>query len=96
MKYFANNILFQSFEAMAIIKSVLGKSPVFGVDCYLAENATVVGEVVMGDHCSVWFNAVVRGDVHYIRMGHKVYVQYPPSYPPLTKKHPPTLATTCP
>ncbi len=75
MKYFANNILFQSFEAMAIIKSVLGKSPVFGVDCYLAENATVVGDVVMGDHCSVWFNAVVRGDVHYIRIGHKVNVQ---------------------
>jgi carbonic anhydrase/acetyltransferase-like protein (isoleucine patch superfamily) len=58
-----------------MVKSVNGHSPVFGTDCYIAENATVVGEVIMGDHCSVWFNAVVRGDVHYIRMGNKVNVQ---------------------
>lgn len=58
-----------------IIKTVLGKTPVFGKDCFIAENATIVGDVVMGDECSVWFNAVIRGDVHYIRMGNKVNVQ---------------------
>lgn len=60
---------------MALIKPVLGIHPTFGNNCYLAENATVVGDVVMGDECSVWFNAVVRGDVHYIRMGNRVNVQ---------------------
>lgn len=60
---------------MALIKSVKGISPKFGNNCFLAENSTVVGDVVMGDDCSVWFNAVVRGDVHYIRMGNKVNVQ---------------------
>lgn len=60
---------------MALIKPVKGISPKFGKDCFLAENATVVGDVVMGDQCSVWFNAVIRGDVHYIRMGNKVNVQ---------------------
>ena len=58
-----------------IRKTVLGKSPKWGKDCYFSETATVVGDVVMGDQCSVWFNAVVRGDVHYIRMGNKVNVQ---------------------
>ena len=60
---------------MAIIKPVKGVNPRFGSNCFLAENSTVVGDVVMGDDCSVWFNAVVRGDVHYIRMGNKVNVQ---------------------
>ena len=60
---------------MALIKPVNGISPQFGDNCYLAENATIVGDVVMGDDCSVWFQAVVRGDVHYIRMGNKVNVQ---------------------
>ena len=60
---------------MALIKPVKGISPKFGNNCYLAENSTIVGDVVMGDDCSVWFNAVVRGDVHYIRMGNKVNVQ---------------------
>lgn len=60
---------------MALIKPVNGIEPKFGNNCYLAENATVVGDVVMGDECSVWFNAVVRGDVHYIRMGNRVNVQ---------------------
>ena len=60
---------------MALIKPVKGVSPKFGNDCYLAENSTVVGDVVMGDNCSVWFNAVVRGDVNSIRMGNKVNVQ---------------------
>lgn len=60
---------------MALIKSCRGFEPQFGDDVYLAENATVVGDVIMGDQCSVWFNAVVRGDVNSIRMGNKVNVQ---------------------
>lgn len=60
---------------MPIIKSVNGKSPQIPDDCYVAENATIVGEVIMGRLCSIWFNAVIRGDVHYIKMGDKVNVQ---------------------
>lgn len=60
---------------MPIIKPVNGTSPQIPDDCYIAENATIVGNVVMGNQCSIWFNAVVRGDVHYIKMGHKVNVQ---------------------
>ena len=60
---------------MALIKSVKGKSPIFGKDIYLAENATIVGEVEMGNNCSVWFNAVVRGDVNSIKIGNKVNIQ---------------------
>lgn len=60
---------------MALILPVKGVSPRFGDNCYLAENATVVGDVEMGNDCSVWFTAVVRGDVHYIKMGNKVNVQ---------------------
>ena len=60
---------------MALIKTVRGHKPQFGKDCYLAENATVIGNVIMGDECSVWFQAVVRGDVHSIRMGNRVNVQ---------------------
>jgi carbonic anhydrase/acetyltransferase-like protein (isoleucine patch superfamily) len=60
---------------MALIKPVNGVHPKFGADCYLAENSTIVGDVVMGDQCSIWFNAVVRGDVNSIRMGNKVNVQ---------------------
>ena len=60
---------------MALIKKVRGKSPVFGENCFLAENATVVGDVSMGEDCSVWFNAIVRGDVHYIKIGNKVNIQ---------------------
>lgn len=60
---------------MALIKSVKGISPKFGKDCFLAENATVVGDVVVGDHCSIWFNAVVRGDVHSIRIGDYTNIQ---------------------
>lgn len=58
-----------------IIKAVNGKSPEIGEDCFIAENATIVGEVTMGSQCSIWFNAVIRGDVHYIKMGNKVNVQ---------------------
>lgn len=60
---------------MALIKPVKGVHPKFGTDCYLSENATIVGDVEMGDQCSIWFQAVVRGDVHSIRMGNKVNVQ---------------------
>lgn len=58
-----------------LLKTVQGKSPRFGKNCFFAENATVVGDVIMGDECSVWFNAVIRGDVHFIRMGNRVNVQ---------------------
>ncbi|PWL39263.1 gamma carbonic anhydrase family protein [Flagellimonas aquimarina] len=58
-----------------ILKSVRGKSPEIGNDCFIAENATIVGEVSMGDQCSIWYNAVIRGDVHFIKMGNKVNVQ---------------------
>ena len=60
---------------MPIIKPVRGKSPQIPEDCFVAENATIVGEVELGQNCSVWFNAVIRGDVHYIKMGDKVNVQ---------------------
>ena len=60
---------------MALIKPVKGITPVFGRNCYLAENSTVVGEVIMGNDCSVWFNAVVRGDVNSITIGNKVNIQ---------------------
>jgi carbonic anhydrase/acetyltransferase-like protein (isoleucine patch superfamily) len=60
---------------MALIKPVKDKHPQFGTNIYLAENATVVGDVICGNDCSIWFNAVVRGDVHYIKMGNKVNVQ---------------------
>ncbi len=60
---------------MALILPVKGIEPKFGNNTFIAENATVVGDVVTGDDCSIWFQAVVRGDVHYIRMGNKVNVQ---------------------
>jgi len=60
---------------MALVLPVNGKSPQFGSECFLAPNATVVGDVIAGDNCSFWFNAVVRGDVHSIRIGNKVNVQ---------------------
>ena len=60
---------------MPIIKSLNGVAPNIPDDCYIAENATIVGEVSMGSQCSVWFNAVIRGDVHYIKIGNKVNVQ---------------------
>ncbi|WP_242082744.1 gamma carbonic anhydrase family protein [Aestuariivivens sediminis] len=60
---------------MPIIKTINGISPQIPQDCFIAENATIVGDVSMGNQCSVWFNAVVRGDVHYIRIGDKVNIQ---------------------
>ena len=60
---------------MALIKSILEKTPKIGANCYFAENATIVGDVEMGEECSIWFNTVIRGDVHWIKMGNKVNVQ---------------------
>lgn len=60
---------------MAIIKPVKGIAPQFGQDCFIAENATILGDVVAGDQCSFWYQSVVRGDVHSIRLGDKVNVQ---------------------
>ena len=60
---------------MALILTVNDQTPQFGKNCFLAENATITGDVVMGDDCSVWFSAVIRGDVHSIRIGNNVNVQ---------------------
>jgi len=60
---------------MALLLPVEGNFPKWGADCFIAPNATIAGDVVMGDECSVWFNAVIRGDVNSIRMGNKVNVQ---------------------
>lgn len=60
---------------MALILPVHGVYPKFGESCFLAPNATIVGDVEMGDECSVWFNAVVRGDVNSIKCGNKVNIQ---------------------
>ena len=60
---------------MALIKPCRGNHPKFGKDCWFAENATIVGEVIMGDQCSVWYSAVIRGDVNTIKMGNKVNIQ---------------------
>ncbi len=60
---------------MALIKSVRGFTPQYGENCFFAENATVVGDVIMGNDCSIWFNAVLRGDVNSIRIGNRVNIQ---------------------
>lgn len=60
---------------MALIKKVNNISPIIGKNCFLADNATITGDVKMGNDCSVWFNAVIRGDVHSIRIGNKVNIQ---------------------
>ena len=60
---------------MALIRPVNGKHPAIDESCWIAENATIVGDVIMGPNCSVWFQAVIRGDVHSIKMGEKVNVQ---------------------
>lgn len=60
---------------MPVILPVKGVSPQIPDNCFIAPNATIVGDVVMGAECSIWFNAVVRGDVNSIRLGNKVNVQ---------------------
>ena len=58
-----------------LIKSVLGKKPLWGSDCFFADTATIIGDVVIGDFCSIWFNTVIRGDVNKIRIGNNVNIQ---------------------
>ena len=60
---------------MAIIREVRGFTPKIGENCFLADNATILGNVEMGKDCSVWFSAVIRGDVHYIKIGNNVNIQ---------------------
>jgi len=60
---------------MPVILPVNGILPIMGENCFVAPNATIVGDVVMGNECSVWFSAVIRGDVNSIRMGNKVNIQ---------------------
>jgi len=60
---------------MKIIKTIKGKFPQIPDDCFIAENATIIGDVTLGKQCSIWFNAVIRGDVHYIKIGNKVNIQ---------------------
>ena len=60
---------------MALVKSVRGFTPEIGKDCFIAENATIIGDVVIGDECSIWFSAVIRGDVNSIRIGKRVNIQ---------------------
>ncbi len=60
---------------MGLIKTVRGKTPEWGAGCFIAENSTIIGDVQMGDYCTVWFNAVVRGDVHYIKIGNYTNIQ---------------------
>jgi carbonic anhydrase/acetyltransferase-like protein (isoleucine patch superfamily) len=60
---------------MATILPVKGVHPQMGNNCFVAPNATIVGDVIMGDDCSVWFNTVIRGDVNSIRIGNKVNIQ---------------------
>ena len=69
-------------------------SPRFGKSCYLAENATIIGNVIMGDCCSIWFNAVVRGDVHYIKIGDKVNVQDGAVIHATYQKHPTNIGNS--
>jgi carbonic anhydrase/acetyltransferase-like protein (isoleucine patch superfamily) len=60
---------------MPLILPVKDKYPAWGNDCFIAENSTIVGDVIMGDNCSVWFNAVIRGDVNYIKIGNNTNIQ---------------------
>ena len=58
-----------------LIKTVRGFTPQWGSDCFVAENATLIGDLIMGDQCSVWYQAVIRGDVNAIRIGNRVNIQ---------------------
>jgi carbonic anhydrase/acetyltransferase-like protein (isoleucine patch superfamily) len=69
------NFYYFAKKKMALALAVRGKTPVLGNNVYLAENATLIGDVTMGENCSVWFQAVVRGDVNFIRIGNQVNIQ---------------------
>ena len=60
---------------MAYIFEIKGAKPAWGENCFIAPNATLAGDIIMGDDCSIWFNSVLRGDVNFIRLGNKVNVQ---------------------
>lgn len=60
---------------MALIKTLNNNKPEIGQNCFLAETATLIGDVIIGDNCSIWFNAVLRGDVHYIKVGNNTNIQ---------------------
>ena len=60
---------------MALIISLRDKTPIIGENCFLAENAAIIGEVEIGKNCSIWFSAVIRGDVHYIKIGNNTNIQ---------------------
>ncbi len=60
---------------MALIRTLLDNTPSMGKDCWLAESATLIGDVEMGDECTIWYNAVLRGDVNCIRLGNRVNIQ---------------------
>lgn len=60
---------------MALIKTLNGESPKIGEDCFLAETATLIGNIEIGNNCSIWYNAVLRGDVHYIKIGNNTNIQ---------------------
>ena len=58
-----------------IVKTILGKTPTWGNDCFIAENATLIGDLSMGNNCSIWYQAVIRGDVNSIKIGNRVNIQ---------------------
>jgi gamma-carbonic anhydrase len=60
---------------MGLIKPLKGITPKLGKDCFIAETAVIIGDVEIGDNCSVWYNAVIRGDVHYIKIGNNTNIQ---------------------
>jgi carbonic anhydrase/acetyltransferase-like protein (isoleucine patch superfamily) len=60
---------------MPLIKKVRGCKPIIGKNCYIADNATIIGDTIIGDDCSIWFNTVIRGDVNSIKIGNKVNLQ---------------------
>ncbi|WP_372751152.1 gamma carbonic anhydrase family protein [Labilibaculum sp.] len=76
---------------MAFIRNLNGKTPIFGDNCFLAETAAIVGDVEMGDDCSIWYSAVLRGDVHSIRLGNNVNVQDNATIHATYKKSPTTI-----
>lgn len=76
-----------------IIREVRGKYPVIPDDCFIAENAAILGDVVIGNECSVWYNAVIRGDVHYIKIGNKVNIQDGAVIHCTYKKHPTVIGS---
>ena len=76
---------------MALIKTIRGKTPKIGKNCFLAENSTIIGDVEIGEDCSIWFNAVLRGDVHSIKIGQNTNIQDNAVIHATYKKYPTTI-----